>query len=117
MIATDADKGYVWFGKNGDWYLSDGTKVSCTTANPSTGPGAPTPTGWAAIMDGASEAKNPVTTPSGGWDRNTAQPQYFPCVSYRMGPGEVNVNYTTAKLKYAPPGGFKVYGQTTIALP
>ena len=114
MIAADADKGYVWFGRNGTWYLSDGTTVAHDAQNPTTGPGAATPTGWAAVMDGAKKSAYPITTPSGQWDRATAQPQYFPCVSYRLGPGELKFIFDKGKLKYSPPSGFMVYGQAKI---
>lgn len=107
MIATDATKGYIWFGKNGKWYGKSGA-LNSTSEGPAFG------NNWAAVMDGATKSAFPITTPSGTWQRQTAQPQYFPCVSYRLGPGEVNIVFDAGQLKYAPPSGFKVYGQTAV---
>ena len=105
MVATDATKGYIWFGKNGQWYGQDGP-LSPTSDGPQFG------TKWAAVMDGATKSAFPITTLPGAWDRATAQPQYFPCASYRLGPGEVKIVFDAGALKYQPPSGFKVYGQS-----
>ena len=115
MVATDADNGYVWFGKNGKWYIPDPsgggdicTQVSASDTNQQHGPGAQTPDGWAAVMDGAKK--------SASYDRGAPHaPYYYPAVGYRVGPFDAEIIYDRGKLKYAPPGGFEVYGQTKIS--
>ena len=109
MFATATDTGYLWIGKNGKWYNKDGEldpEVDGPQHNNK----------WVAVMDGCSASAYPVTPPEGDWDRATAKPQYFPCVSYRLGPGEVDIIYDPRKLTYEVPAGFQVYGQSTIVI-
>jgi hypothetical protein len=97
MVAADADTGYIWFGKNGTWYLSDGTQVSASdqTSGPNVG------TGWAAVMDGGSKSVAP--------QQGTSKPKYYPAVGYRIGNLKFNI-LLTGFTKYSPPSSFKIYG-------
>ena len=113
MVATDADNGYVWFGKNGKWYIPDTsgqgavcTQVDAAMSNPPHGPNAKNPDGWAAVMDGYKK--------SASYDMNKAPPAYFPAVGYRIGDFKASMIYDKGKLKYAPPAGFGVYGQVKV---
>ena len=103
MIAADASEGYVWFGKNGDWYgPGDASSSSAPVSPVSDGPA--NGTKWAAIMDGCKKSATPATV-------SADKPAYFPAVGYRIGHFQATIIYDKSKLKYKPPAGFEVYGQ------
>jgi len=101
MMATDTDTGCVWFGKNGEWYApEDGGGLCTKTGDPANG------TGWAAVMD--------TYKKSASFDESKAPENYYPAVGYRVGPFKAEIVYDSGSLKYKPPEGFQVYGQSTM---
>ena len=106
MVATDTATGYVWFGKNGDWWAPvDGDVAAKITDLTQQGPSHGTK--WTAVMDGYPK--------SYGYQPNshTTPPSYHPALGYRIGPFKASIVYDPNKLKYPLPSGFKVYGQNS----
>ncbi len=87
MIATDTKTRKVWFGKNGHWIGPGGT-----LADPSKG------SGFACLMDGEAGARN-----------------YFPAVSFRLGPTKLRMRFAGAQ-KFAAPSGFEAFDAEVIEI-
>ena len=114
MIATDTATGYIWFGKNGSWYGPPASDADVSAPlGSSDGPAQGTK--WTAVMDGFSKSATPIKPPPGNTDPTQNPPVYYPAVGWHVGPMEVKIHYGIG-MKYAPPGGFTVYGQTTLKI-
>lgn len=85
-IATDTVSRKVWFGKNKQWYDSDGASDFS--------PGDPE-LAHATVMDG---------------DDKTL---YYPACSWRFGPVEMQMNLSSSTQAFGLPGGFKSYSPST----
>lgn len=86
MVATDTATRKVWFGRNGQWYDTNGAG-SGIPADP-----------------------NHVVNPAVLMDGD-AKTLYYPACSWRVGPTKLTMRFGVSQ-KYAPPSGFKSYGVT-----